>query len=54
MLRIYYIEPVQSINPYIRYRNPDQRIYKRNKPKCYSIGLSFSQHLDLIHNTLNK
>lgn len=53
LLRIYYIHPVHKTNPYAAFKQPEQRVNSQNQTKRSSVGLSFSQHLELI-NSFNK
>lgn len=53
MLRIYYIHPVHKTNPYAAFKQPEQRVNSQMQTKRSSIGLSFSQHLELLNSLSN-
>ncbi len=54
MLRIYYIHPVHKTNPYSTFKQPQQRVHSQNQTKRSSVGLSFSQHLELVESLIKQ
>ncbi len=54
MLRIYYIHPVHKTNPYAAFKHPEQRVNSQNQTKRSSVGLSFSQHLELVESLIKQ
>ncbi|WP_340032516.1 hypothetical protein NSQ20_11670 [Paenibacillus sp. FSL K6-1122] len=52
MLRIYYISPVHKTNPYAAFKQPEQRVISQNHIKRSPVGLSFSQHLELVNSLI--
>jgi|GEM_PF-5316623 len=54
MIRIYYIHPVHKTNPYAAFKQPEQRVNLQNNTKRSSVGLSFSQHLELVESLITK
>ncbi|MBD8839466.1 hypothetical protein IFU39_16760 [Paenibacillus sp. CFBP 13594] len=54
MIKIYYIHPVHKTNPYAAFKQPEQRVHTQNHTKRSSVGLSFSQHLDLVESLIAK
>ncbi len=53
MLRIYYIDPIHKASPYAAFKQPEQRVHSQNQTKRSSVGLSFSQHLEIINSLSN-
>lgn len=54
MIRIYYIDPVEIINPYNAFKQPYIRVNKQNQNKRSAVGLSFSQHLELVQSLIKQ
>lgn len=54
MIRIYYINPVENISPYNAFKQPYIRVNKLNKNKRSAVGLSFSQHLELVQSLIKQ
>lgn len=54
MLRIYYIQPVHKTNPYAAFKQPEKRVHTQIQTKRSSVGLSFSQHLELVESLIKQ